>query len=331
LNGSLPVLPPNRKFHYSNLGIAILGRALAHAIGDGPSYEALVGKYITGPLGMENATFNTSLALERDLIATGTKTDGSAVNFSATCVPAAEAPGSWMAPCGCLWASAADISQLMKLFLRESSAAAAGTSQIIDGDTIAEMLAPSVLLGDGSSAVGTPWEMKYSEGVWVKSKQGELPGYRSSVSIVEPLKLGVFTSALVSDVDELSVWSIPSLDILIPAVTAASWKIAASHAPVLPSKSQAMVGDYYKPGTVSVTKRGAVLILSGVGSQDMNLTAIPGVDPNLALRAKPINSTAGCRWLDDGSDLEIAYFDWKADDSVWRLRFMDGAYGKLEV
>ena len=63
----------------------------------------------------------------------------------------------------------------------------------------------------------------------------------------------------------------------------------------------------------------------------MNLTAIPGVDPNRALRAKPMNSSAGCRWLDDGSDLEIAYFDWKADDSVWRLRFMDGAYGKLEV
>ena len=89
-------------------------------------------------------------------------------------------------------------------------------NQILDGDTLAELLRPSVLLRDGSSAVGTPWEMKYSteSKVWVKSKQGELPGYRSSVSVVEELKLGVFTSALVSDVDEHSVWTIPGMNMI---------------------------------------------------------------------------------------------------------------------
>ena len=30
--------------------------------------------------------------------------------------------------------------------------------------------------------VGNPWEMKYSSGVWVKSKQGELPGYATAHS-----------------------------------------------------------------------------------------------------------------------------------------------------
>ena len=72
LKGTLPVLPPNRRFHYSNLGIAVLGRALAHAEGNG-SYEELVAQYITQPLGMVNATFNTSVVLEQDLIATGSE------------------------------------------------------------------------------------------------------------------------------------------------------------------------------------------------------------------------------------------------------------------
>lgn len=68
----------------------------------------------------------------------------------------------------------------------------------------AEMLLPTILLADGSSAVGTPMEMKYEGGVWTKGKQGELPGYRSSMTMVPKLKLGIFTSALVSDVEE--VW-----------------------------------------------------------------------------------------------------------------------------
>ena len=79
----------------------------------------------------------------------------------------------------------------------------------------------------------------------------------------------------------------------------------------------------------------------------MNLTAIEGVDPNLALRATVVNSTDGCRWLDDGAarrrgprraprnpagtDLEIVYFDWDAANAtVERIRFMGAAFGKVE-
>ena len=159
LNGTLPVLPPNRRFHYSNLGIALLGRALGHAAGEA-EYEQLIAEHITTPLGMANATFDTAQALSRDLVATGVAKDGSRLNFSATCVPAPGAIGSWMAPCGCLWASADDLAALLKLFLRTDVGAGATPDQILDGDSLAEMLAPSVLLGDGSSAVGSPWEMK---------------------------------------------------------------------------------------------------------------------------------------------------------------------------
>lgn len=55
----------------------------------------------------------------------------------------------------------------------------------------------------------TPYKTRFSSSLWMKSKQGELPGYRSSVTIVEGLKIGIFTSALISEVDEKSVWTIP--------------------------------------------------------------------------------------------------------------------------
>ena len=56
---------------------------------------------------------------------------------------------------------------------------------------------------------GSPYKTRFSSSLWMKSKQGELPGYRSSVTIVEGLKIGIFTSALISEVDEKSVWTIP--------------------------------------------------------------------------------------------------------------------------
>ena len=37
---------------------------------------------------------------------------------------------------------------------------------------------------------------RYSKGLWLKSKQGGDPGYRSSLTLSEDLGLGLFISAL---------------------------------------------------------------------------------------------------------------------------------------
>ena len=65
----------------------------------------------------------------------------------------------------------------------------------------------------------------------------------------------------------------------------------------------------------------SALLLRLYGGAALNLTA---VDAH-AFRTHPVASTAGCRWLDDGQDQEIAYFDVKSG-SVARLRYMNGAY-----
>ena len=62
--------------------------------------------------------------MRNDQVAVGTAVDGAGLNLSATCTPAPGAVGSWLAPCGCLWASADDIARLLKLFFRDGAPAA---------------------------------------------------------------------------------------------------------------------------------------------------------------------------------------------------------------
>lgn len=333
LREQLPVAAPYRRFHYSNLGIALLGRALAHAAGGAAPFEALLADEVLAPLGMRNATFDTAAALAAGRVARGSSPDGGALNLSATCTPAPGAPGSWLAPCGCLWASTDDLAKLLKLFFRDGEPAntEGGGAQVLDGDTLHEMLSPAVLLRGGDEAVGSPWEMNFSSGVWVKSKQGELPGYRSAVALVEPLKLGIFVSALVSDVASDSVWTLDALALLVPAVTRALWRLAPPAAP--PPEASLLVGTF---GRVVVALEDAALVMRlDPSAPPLNLTRVDEAGGGgssssselLAFRAMPVHSTADCRWLDDGADLEIAYFRMPPGGGpATSLRFMDGLW-----
>ena len=132
-------------------------QALGHAANE--TFEALLADKVLRPLNMANATFDTVEAIAADRVAVGTGSDGTPLNLTRTCAPQPPLPSTWGSAAGCLWASADDLASLMKLFLR--SDAPAGGEQVVDGDTISEMLRPSILLADGSSAVGSPWEMKY--------------------------------------------------------------------------------------------------------------------------------------------------------------------------
>ncbi len=331
-------LPPHTRFHYSNLGMALLGRALGHASvldhrddddDDDPldmAYERAVSRLIFAPLGMANATFayNATTAARA---AVGTDTSGKPVEMQdgPTC--------GWSAPAGCIWASAEDMARLMKLVFRASVPAAPPT-QMVDGATLSEMLLPRVLLRDGFEAVGVPWEMQFEPAVgWLKGKQGELPGFRSSVTVSEDLQLGVFTSALVTDVDEHTVWTVPVLKILGPAIKEAMQKLAPL--PQLPPGYERYLGSYYD-GTVVVELVGSELVLRGLGygnksgplvsaTAGLVLRAVDDAHPNL-LRAHPSDLDGiGCRWLDDGVDQELVqfYFDGQEPaQSAIALEFM---------
>ena len=196
-----------------------------------------------------------------------------------------------------------------------------------------------MLLRDGYEAVGSPWEMVYLNGsgggdYWAKGKQGELPGYRSSVLLVEPLQLGVFTSALVSDVPSPTVWTVEALSLLAPAVSAARWRLKPP--PTLPADAPLLVGRYLD-GSVRVyvgPGGGALLLSLAPDAAPLNLTLVAdGSTPTRrAYRAQPLHPTASCRSLDDGADLEIAYFVLpRAGANASSLRFMDGLFQRFDA
>jgi CubicO group peptidase (beta-lactamase class C family) len=195
------VVPPGSRFHYSNLGFALLGRALAHAVdlnttsttttttntnNTKTTYEALVQKMILTPLGMSASTFFNQFPSTLSTVAVGLTPDGKAgIEYHRD---------DWAAPCGGLLSTADDMAKYMMLYGRKGlmqriyhSTTTANTNHrttppptpLVDGATITELLQPVAEMRDGSSAIGLPWEFKYSSGLWYKSKQGGDPGYRT--------------------------------------------------------------------------------------------------------------------------------------------------------
>ena len=97
-----------------------MGRAVAPAANDS-ACVSLLEREVLAPLGMRNATFDTAAAAAAAAVAAA-QPDGGAVNLSAACTPAPGMPGSWLAPCGCLWASADDhLARLIEPFSRNGA------------------------------------------------------------------------------------------------------------------------------------------------------------------------------------------------------------------
>ena len=102
------------------------------------------------------------------------------------------------------------------------------------------------------------------------------------------------------------------------------------------------VPRYAFNSSVFVSKEG---VLEGViFGQHLNFSTVvdhsrtPPTPLATALRAEPIGagSNPGCRWLDDGSDLELIYFDGLKSDNDFttpanRLRFMGSATERLPL
>lgn len=94
--------PQYTRTHYSNLGLALLGRAAAAAADGNSSYEAYVETEILGPMGMTSSGFNYSDDV-RARMAHGVDNNGDPVPL-----PASEY--LWAAPCGTMYSTCHDVS-----------------------------------------------------------------------------------------------------------------------------------------------------------------------------------------------------------------------------
>ena len=154
------------------------------------------------------------------------------------------------------------------------------------------------------------------------------------MSVVEDLRLGVFTSALITDVQDKTVWTLPILRILGPAVKAAILELQPKDG--LPPNHERFLGSYYDGSVnVEVDPQDASRMILMLGPHDTHLAlsyeAALGPD---ALRARPL-APLDCRHLDDGTNLEIAYFIFNEDsrgggEKASALGFMGSFYGRNE-
>ena len=150
----------------------------------------------------------------------------------------------------------------------------------------------------------------------VYSKEGQLPGFRSSVSVVPALGIGVFAAALRTTTPDVTVDTVPALSALAPALVAVLQDREPRRRPP-PARAASLVGTYYLNTTVRFEDLELVVSVEGAAA----LTLSPFVEADVSagderwypVRAHKRGVRKSCRWLDDGSDAEVVYFVFAAD------------------
>lgn len=162
---------PGRRFHYSNVGYALLGGLVAAKHGR-PWYD-VIERELLKPLGMNRTT-----ARPRRPHATGY-----AVHPHADALLAEpEHDAGAMAPAGQLWTTVADLAQFGRFLSGDASS-------VLSPDTLAEMREPIVI----TDMTGQPWSAGYglglqlwnSDGVRYYGHTGSMPGFVAVLQITD--------------------------------------------------------------------------------------------------------------------------------------------------
>ncbi len=170
-----------RRFHYSNVGYAALGRLLEVAHGRG--WAEVVRDELLEPLGMTRTTTRPS----------GSAALGLAVHpFADVLLPEPEHDAGAMAPAGQLWTTVTDLA-------RWATFLGGDTADLLSADTLAEMVEPHHVVDDP----GQPWVAAHGLGfqVWnvdgarFAGHGGSMPGFLAGLRVRLDAGVGVGSSA----------------------------------------------------------------------------------------------------------------------------------------
>jgi CubicO group peptidase (beta-lactamase class C family) len=159
--------PAGRRFHYSNPGIALLGRIVEQLAGK-PWYDVL-RQDVLDPLGMRRTTY----------LPEPPHAQGYAVHPHAdTVLPEPHTDTGAMAPAGQLWSTVSDLARWCRFL-------AGDTGDVLSADTVEEMRRP-VLVEDA-----TTWSLGYGLGLQVFRARGRryhghggtMPGFLAGVTV----------------------------------------------------------------------------------------------------------------------------------------------------
>lgn len=186
--------PTGEKYSYSNLGFALLGRALERATGE--TYEELLDRILFEPLGMTSSAVTLGPKRSHLLATPYAKSD--------TQKETADWNLGSIAPAGGIASSVEDMAKFVSLHLK------AGTLNklVLPGGSLMEMQTPQRLTGNWKGAVGLGWHVQPStlggDIVW---HNGGMDGFRSYVGLVRRKNIGVILlTNCGKSLDELGQW-----------------------------------------------------------------------------------------------------------------------------
>jgi CubicO group peptidase (beta-lactamase class C family) len=173
------VLPPGRRWHYSNLAFALLGEVVARLRGS--SWEDVLQGRILDPLGLRRTTTRRSAPF-----AVGYFTDP----YADRLLEEPEFPGNAFAPAGELWSTPADLG-------RWASFLAAPDASVLAADTVEEMCHPQVMHDlDGWTLGWGLGLMLYRRGDRVLvGHGGAMPGFLAGIAVRRKEQVGAVAFA----------------------------------------------------------------------------------------------------------------------------------------
>ena len=158
-----------RRFHYSNVGYAVLGELVARLRGR-PWAECLQDE-VLGPLGMVRTTRRP----------TGRHATGWAVHpFADVVLPEPEHDAGAMAPAGQLWSTVDDLARLAALLGGD------GGNDVVAADTVAEMCEAVVVddvVGGPASGYGLGLQVAWRDGRRLVGHGGSMPGFLAGIEV----------------------------------------------------------------------------------------------------------------------------------------------------
>lgn len=158
-----------RRFHYSNVGYAALGRLLEQLHGRG--WFDIVRGELLEPLGMTRTTTRVD----------GQAADGLAVHpFADVLLPEPEHDAGAMAPAGQLWTTVTDLA-------RWAAFLGGDTAGLLSPGTLAEMLEPHHVVDEPgqpwTGAHGLGWQVWNVDGTRYAGHGGSMPGFLADLRV----------------------------------------------------------------------------------------------------------------------------------------------------
>jgi serine-type D-Ala-D-Ala carboxypeptidase/endopeptidase len=244
---------PGAQYEYSNLGVGLLGHALARRAGT--DYETLVTNRITKPLGMSDTRITLSRSM-RARLATGHDQQGTAV-------------ANWDLP---TLAGAGAIRSTVNDMLR-FVAANLDSASVPLGNTLAAAHLPLRPTASGNTRIGMNWHITDVLGHSIVWHNGQTAGYHTFVGLDEQRHIGVVVLAnSAANIDDIGFHLLVPAAPLAPAP--APMKVRSEIA-VDPATLDTYVGVYVFGPTVTltITRDGAQMFAQLTGQERLPIYA----------------------------------------------------------